>query len=225
MKILPFAVTLIRRLSLMNVTTCLKTLIAAIAVPLFLSAAAQADDVIGRWPAAKAWQWYEAQPWLVGFNYIPATAINTTEMWQADTFDPENHRRGIGLGRAGRVQLRPCVRAIPGLGGRSRGTRSSAWSNSWRSRRSTASARCSCCSTTATSPAMTEPFLGKQPDVIPGEYANGWTPSPGPKRVQDRTGWPKLRAIRPRRGRAPFARPARARLGNLQRAHPVPATG
>jgi hypothetical protein len=41
---------------------------------------------------------------------------------------------------------------------------------------------------------MTEPFLGKQPDVIPGEYANGWTPSPGPKRVQDRVAWPKLEA-------------------------------
>ena len=41
---------------------------------------------------------------------------------------------------------------------------------------------------------MTEPFLGKQPDVIPGEYANGWTPSPGPKRVLDRAAWPKLEA-------------------------------
>jgi len=41
---------------------------------------------------------------------------------------------------------------------------------------------------------MTEPFLGKQPDVLPGEYANGWTPSPGPMRVRDRAAWPKLEA-------------------------------
>jgi hypothetical protein len=39
---------------------------------------------------------------------------------------------------------------------------------------------------------MTEPFLGKQPAVIPGEYGNGWTPSPGPSRARDRNYWPKL---------------------------------
>ncbi len=41
-----------------------------------------------QWPAAKANQWYAAQPWLVGSNYIPATAINELEMWQAASFDP-----------------------------------------------------------------------------------------------------------------------------------------
>ena len=40
-----------------------------------------------RWPADKANAWYEKQPWLVGANYGPATAINQLEMWQADTFD------------------------------------------------------------------------------------------------------------------------------------------
>jgi hypothetical protein len=41
---------------------------------------------------------------------------------------------------------------------------------------------------------MTEPFLGIQPDVVPGEYANGWTPSPGPSHVVNRDAWPKLEA-------------------------------
>jgi hypothetical protein len=41
------------------------------------------------WPEAKANRWYGQQPWLVGANYIPATAINQLEMWQADTFDPK----------------------------------------------------------------------------------------------------------------------------------------
>ncbi len=41
-----------------------------------------------RWSAAAANGWYAKQPWLVGGNYIPATAINELEMWQADTFDP-----------------------------------------------------------------------------------------------------------------------------------------
>lgn len=41
-----------------------------------------------KWSEQKANAWYQRQPWLVGSNYIPATAINELEMWQADTFDP-----------------------------------------------------------------------------------------------------------------------------------------
>ena len=41
-----------------------------------------------RWTAAKARAWSDAQPWTLGCNYIPRTAINTLEMWQAATFDP-----------------------------------------------------------------------------------------------------------------------------------------
>lgn len=49
-----------------------------------------------RWPAEKANQWYDAQPWLVGCNFIPSTAINQLEMWQADTFDPKTIDRELG---------------------------------------------------------------------------------------------------------------------------------
>lgn len=42
-----------------------------------------------RWPEDAARNWYAKQPWLVGSNYIPATAINQLEMWQADTFNPK----------------------------------------------------------------------------------------------------------------------------------------
>ncbi len=40
-----------------------------------------------KWPEEKANDWYARQPWLVGSNYIPATAVNQLEMWQNDTFD------------------------------------------------------------------------------------------------------------------------------------------
>jgi hypothetical protein len=40
-----------------------------------------------RWPAQQANDWYTRQPFLVGSNFIPSTAINELEMWQADTFD------------------------------------------------------------------------------------------------------------------------------------------
>lgn len=40
-----------------------------------------------KWTVAKANAWYAEQGWLVGSNFIPSTAINQLEMWQADTFD------------------------------------------------------------------------------------------------------------------------------------------
>lgn len=40
-----------------------------------------------RWTEQRANDWYAQQPWLVGTNYIPKSAINELEMWQADTFD------------------------------------------------------------------------------------------------------------------------------------------
>jgi hypothetical protein len=42
-----------------------------------------------RWSEQKAKDWYARQPWLVGSNYNPASAINQLEMWQADSFDPK----------------------------------------------------------------------------------------------------------------------------------------
>jgi hypothetical protein len=41
-----------------------------------------------RWTEQQASDWYARQPWILGANYVPATAINELEMWQADTFDP-----------------------------------------------------------------------------------------------------------------------------------------
>ena len=41
-----------------------------------------------RWPEEKARAWYEQQPWLIGSNYVPKSAINQLEMWQEATFDP-----------------------------------------------------------------------------------------------------------------------------------------
>jgi hypothetical protein len=42
-----------------------------------------------KWSEQKARDWYARQPWLVGSNYNPASAINQLEMWQADSFDPK----------------------------------------------------------------------------------------------------------------------------------------
>jgi len=48
------------------------------------------------WSKEKANEWYSKQPWLVGANYNPRTAINQLEMWQEGTFDPETIDEELG---------------------------------------------------------------------------------------------------------------------------------
>jgi len=49
-----------------------------------------------RWSEQKANDWYAQQGWLVGSNYVPKSAINELEMWQADTFDPDQIDKELG---------------------------------------------------------------------------------------------------------------------------------
>jgi hypothetical protein len=51
----------------------------------------------GQWSKKKASDWYAVQPWLVGCNFVPSTAVNQLEMWQADTFDLATIDRELGL--------------------------------------------------------------------------------------------------------------------------------
>ena len=181
-----------KRTPLFSMKSCIYMILAAWAV----GSAMTATGAIGpgvRWPAAKAWTWYNSQPWLAGFNYIPATAINTTEMWQADTFDPQTSDAELALAeQAGfncaRVFLQCLVWENDPKGFESR--LDQYLSIAKRHGLRTLFVLFDDCAFST----MTEPFPGKQPDVIPGEYANGWTPSPGPKRVLDRAAWAKLQA-------------------------------
>ena len=49
-----------------------------------------------KWTKEQAAAWYHSQPWLVGSNFIPSTAINQLEMWQAETFDTATIARELG---------------------------------------------------------------------------------------------------------------------------------
>ncbi len=49
-----------------------------------------------QWTEARANSWYSRQPWPVGANFLPSTAINQLEMWQAVTFDPKTIDRELG---------------------------------------------------------------------------------------------------------------------------------
>ena len=50
-----------------------------------------------RWTPAAAQAWYKAQPWLVGCNFTPSTAVNQLEMWQAESFDAACIETELGL--------------------------------------------------------------------------------------------------------------------------------
>lgn len=158
-----------------------------------LAGVAQVGHPKNKWSSEKAQMWFSHQPWLMGFNYIPSTAINSTEMWQSETFDtPTIEREMSAAEKAGFNCARVFVQYL-------------VWEhdpNGVKARMTTLMEIAArhhirviwtlfddCAFST-----VTDPYLGKQPDVIPGEYANGWTPSPGETRVVDESAWPKLRS-------------------------------
>jgi hypothetical protein len=65
-------------------------------VLLWLVLVTNATHAAPRWSVETANQWYSQQPWLIGANFIPSTAINQLEMWQAETFDPATIDRELG---------------------------------------------------------------------------------------------------------------------------------
>lgn len=49
------------------------------------------------WSSKQANAWYAKQPWLVGANFIPSTAINQLEMWQEASFDASTIDKELSL--------------------------------------------------------------------------------------------------------------------------------
>jgi hypothetical protein len=49
-----------------------------------------------RWSIDKANAWYNSHKWITGANFVPSTAINQLEMWQAETFDTATINRELG---------------------------------------------------------------------------------------------------------------------------------
>lgn len=142
------------------------------------------------WTTARAAAWGRSQPWALGFNYIPSTAVNTTEFWQAETFDRATIARELGWAAAAgfnccRVFIQELVwEADP-----------AAFKQRFDEFLGLAAA-----AGLAVMPTLFDdcafnraaPFLGKQPDPIPGRMMTGWTASPGHARVLGRSQWPAL---------------------------------
>jgi len=143
-----------------------------------------------RWSREKAWEWYTTIGPIRGCNYLPRTAVNTTEMWQADTFDPSTIHQEFGWAHdAGfnsvRVFLQHLVWKHDPEGLKKRIDRFLTIADK-HGIRTMLIFFCDC------SFAGKEPYLGKQDDPVPGVHNSGWTPSPGLKRVTDRSIWPDL---------------------------------
>jgi hypothetical protein len=70
-----------------------------LAVGTALAQAPLASAEPGRWSVDRANNWYQAQGWLVGANYITSTANNQLEMFQPGTYDPRRINGELSVAR------------------------------------------------------------------------------------------------------------------------------
>jgi Glycosyl hydrolases family 2, TIM barrel domain len=151
----------------------------------------QAQDLINKkWTSQEAWNWYEKLSPFKGFNYLPSTAVNSTEMWQAQTFDPKTIDRELGWAEeagynSARVFLQYLVWKEDPKAYKERLEKFLQISN--KHGISVMFIFFDDCAF-----AGKEPYLGKQDDPVPGVHNSGWTPSPGKERVVNKKYWAEL---------------------------------
>src|SRR3982751_2866281 len=75
-----------------------KILLSVLLVAALSSAFAQ--NIRPVWNKQQAFEWYDQRPWLRGSDFLPSTAINQLEMWQAETFDTATINRELGWAHA-----------------------------------------------------------------------------------------------------------------------------
>lgn len=144
-----------------------------------------------KWTEQQANAWYEKQPWIFGFNFVPSTAVNDTEIWQKETFDPKTIDRELawaeGLGYTScRVFVQYIVWKADPKGLKQRFTQF--LEIAAKHRISVMPVLFDDCAFDANR----DPYLGKQDDPIPGTSNARWVPSPGHKLVADKSAWPDL---------------------------------
>ncbi len=137
------------------------------------------------WSIPEANAWYAKQPWLVGCNFIPSTAINELEMWQADTFDPKTIDRELGWAQGlGFNVVRVYLHNL-----------------AWETDRAGFVVRIGDFLKIAENHKikvvfvlfddcwLPDPKPGKQPEPKPGVHNSGWLRAPGPAIVGDPSKW------------------------------------
>ncbi|MGV2336100.1 MAG UNVERIFIED_CONTAM: cellulase family glycosylhydrolase [Planctomycetaceae bacterium] len=147
------------------------------------------SDASGRWSIERAQQWYGTQPWLSGCNYMPSTAINQLEMFQADSFDPAVIDREFGLAEglgfnSVRVFLHDLLwqQDSAGFLGVASGVLQLAEAHGIR-----------VMFVLFDSCWHPVPRLGRQPQPLPHTHNSGWVQSPGIEVLQKPSEWGRLR--------------------------------
>jgi len=152
------------------------------------------ETIPSRWSAERANRWYDAQAWPCGMNYIPANAISYTEMWMPYCFDADVIDKELAL--AERVGFNSVRVVLPFV----------VWEHDPKAFRERLGKFLEICGRRGhrvmftlfddcvfgSDPKLKNPWYGKQPEVLEGWYANGWTPSPGHDMVRDQKSWPRL---------------------------------
>jgi hypothetical protein len=142
------------------------------------------------WSEGRANAWYSAQPWLLGSNFVPSTASNQLEMWQAATFDPETIRRELGWAAAlGMNSMRVFLHDLL-----------------WAAEADAFAARIDAFLGIATECGIRPLFvlfddcwydgatLGPQLPPVPGRHNSRWLQSPGYRAIADDADWLRLEA-------------------------------
>jgi hypothetical protein len=81
---------------------------------LFLAVSFASAAHAQQWSVEQANEWYAKQAWPLGSNFIPSTAVNELEMWQADTFDLPTIDRELGWAQGlGMNSMRVFLHNIP----------------------------------------------------------------------------------------------------------------
>lgn len=75
-----------------------KILISILLISIAVGSFAQKERAV--WTKAKANEWYSTKGWLRGCDFIPSTAINQLEMWQAETFDTATIDQELGYAQS-----------------------------------------------------------------------------------------------------------------------------
>ena len=140
------------------------------------------------WTKQQANDWYKKQGWLVGADFLPSTAINQLEMWQAETFDSATIDRelswahNIGM-NVMRVYLHDLAWQEDPEGFKNRMNRYLAIST--KNQIKTLFTIFDDCWNP-------DPVIGKQPDPKPGIHNSGWVRSPSKAVHDDATQWTYL---------------------------------
>jgi hypothetical protein len=158
------------------------------AISLYAATPAHAQST--RWTESAAADWYNQQPWLVGSDYIPATAINELEMWQAATFDPR--RIDLELGWAESLGLNTMRVFLHDL----------LWKQDPEGFKKRIDTFLTIAQKHHIRPVLVlfdscwdpSPKLGKQHAPTPGIHNSGWVQSPGATALSDPAEYPRLKA-------------------------------